>query len=820
MMRSLKIALGLLCLIIVVQIGHAQDGPPSVESYLVYYEDENLKSLGHMLWVWNVCFERFVFLNPDLEIDNIPYGARVRLPKDEPCYLRDQGSSMPRIKYFENGEWLTEPYYTGDVEYTYGKSIEEIAQRYDVCIEDLTAENYGMLIYGDLYLQLRWPSVDVFVPHDAQPCDNSASAETPPVRTVEIKRSQFTPIYMIEEFNICPEEFRGYLWSIYTQGTVGSDLFPLNLPVGAPPCYNEEGQRLAYFDESGARLDVPQYTDLPVYRATHRDSLPEIARALGVCEIDLLLINNFPDLPTVRGEIELFIPSARPCPDGLEARRIGTTWQNTPTTMSELAVAVDICPEVLEPFNPHFVPQGSNGYTLPRTYSSSGDGVWAVVPTQAESCFREHDPGAAQTIYDIERELNICYEAFIWSGRGEQDQLIRHDRQTLKIRHDTPPCYDQQGRRLYYPPKGGSTGPGERHGFADPAWALEAEYVYMQLHIFAPSDSVYTVSRQYNVCVHEILKVNPVLIDARPPGYATFIPNTRPCYDEMTGLPLIYEDDEGSPLPEPRIGEHLIYYGTQPLGYVSYYYNVCENRIREANVNKGNGLYLGWIIPTDRPPCYDELGVPINTVCYDRPVDMRVDYRPEDAPVIDPDGTDCYDLGQPGVVVWYDGRPYSIIDYYATLLESRAFTAWCYGVSQNEIDAINEVPEVLALLTLNSRAIPRPTRECYITRPEVHAGKQLHRVEAGETLASIAAQYDIPYWIVAQANGLDAMNSIWSRQELVIPFWPTWREVKLAAVGVVACAAIVVLGLNRMRRRKRHSSGSDGYRVNSSNLST
>ncbi len=99
MMRSLKIALGLLCLIIVVQIGHAQDGPPSVESYLVYYEDENLKSLGHMLWVWNVCFERFVFLNPDLEIDNIPYGARVRLPKDEPCYLRDQGSSMPRIKY-------------------------------------------------------------------------------------------------------------------------------------------------------------------------------------------------------------------------------------------------------------------------------------------------------------------------------------------------------------------------------------------------------------------------------------------------------------------------------------------------------------------------------------------------------------------------------------------------------------------------------------------------------------------------------------------------------------------------------------------------
>jgi hypothetical protein len=105
-----------------------------------------------------------------------------------------------------------------------------------------------------------------------------------------------------------------------------------------------------------------------------------------------------------------------------------------------------------------------------------------------------------------------------------------------------------------------------------------------------------------------------MLRGAMPEGYPTFIPDTRPCYDEATGMPLIYEDENGVPLDEPRVGDKLNYYGTEPFGHVSHYYNVCENRIRDANAAKlaGEAHYLGWIIPHDRPPCYDEDGYVID----------------------------------------------------------------------------------------------------------------------------------------------------------------------------------------------------------------
>src|SRR5690606_35783742 len=126
-------------------------------------------SLGMMLLQWNVCFERFVTLNPDIEIDNIAYGTRVLLPKDEPCYDYDaggqfsvSGDTIPRLKYYEDGEWLAEPYYSKDV--IYGGSVDWILREIDVCRDRLIAENYGLQIYGDRYLRLHWPSVDYFIP--------------------------------------------------------------------------------------------------------------------------------------------------------------------------------------------------------------------------------------------------------------------------------------------------------------------------------------------------------------------------------------------------------------------------------------------------------------------------------------------------------------------------------------------------------------------------------------------------------------------------------------------------------------------------------
>lgn len=515
----------------------------------------------------------------------------------------------------------------------------------------------------------------------------------------------------------------------------------------------------------------------------------------NVCLLDLLRVNGFPDSPLAT-EIELFIPPARSCPEDITARKV------THTELHEIAFETNICPEILLELNPHFEPRSLWWELTNRLFFSGSMPHWIVVPTHPQPCFQEHKPSGEISIYELEQQLNVCYEAFIREVVLRFYMGVAPYPDKFYTRIDASPCYNALGQRQFFDPDGATY---------DPLLNKPApSYTNMPIYRFRSGDTVYSISQHYNVCVRDLLRVNPTLKDWIPTDYSVFIPQTRPCYNQISRLPLIYEDETGNPLPEPRTSDQLIYYGGESLGHISRYYNVCVNRIEDANRDKltRERSYLGWIIPTDRPPCYDADGFRIEYVCYDQPIDFTLDYRSiTDEVSFDMEGDHCYDLAAPETVVWYHNKPYQIVKHREQeIFSSRAFMAWCFGVSLDEINAINDDPVMLAMMPYYTRAIPRQTRECYVQNPRVLEVEQtIHIVQKDETVSSIAAQYDkLPHWI-ARANDLNEDNMIWIGQNLIIPGGLALRELVLLVCAVTGAAASC--GLIYVRRPKSLAGG-------------
>lgn len=315
------------------------------------------------------------------------------------------------------------------------------------------------------------------------------------------------------------------------------------------------------------------------------------------------------------------------------------------------------------------------------------------------------------------------------------------------------------------------------------------------------------------------------LLDANPhingTGYTIFLPQTRPCYDTASGLPIIYEDMDGNPLSEPQLGEHLIDYGIRSLMTISYLYNVCINRIEDANRAKLNkeDSYLGWIIPTDRPPCYDANRLPIKYACYDQSVDSAIDYRHTNL-TFTSDGTHCYDLADPNTLIWYHCKAYQARSYQKDvptapdrlqrivegwLINSPAFSAWCFGVEQSEIIVANATPALIDILPYQYRAIPKPTRECYIDYPEWFEGKTVHVVPSGDTLSALGQHYDVPYLLIVWANGLDLKNPLWYGQKLIIPTGISSAQFYALIIGIGLLILLTVGLIIPLARRKNQA---------------
>jgi LysM repeat protein len=813
MIRGFLLAIVFLCLN--VSAVRAQE---SDNTFLFYYEDENPNRLDVILLQNNICLEAILKRNPGLDINNISYGDSFYVPVDEACYEYDKSiygywnfsdGYPPRLKYYENGQWLRQPYYSKHVIYREPKSVEEIAREYNICPDVLLADNV-LLQQFETYREYTWMSMDIFLPVNAPPCDPDWSPQKTASTTqiLELPLLTATPMYFVTQYNICPEEIHELAWAEYFYQSYASiPTVRLSIPDDALPCYDENGRRLRYYDDLGNPLEKPEYSELPTYVVSPGETMQDIASLMGVCLIDLLRMNHFPDLPAVV-EIELFMPPSRPCPDQpVEAYLI----QNASNDLDSLSRDFNICTDLLRPLNPHLAKVDEDAYVQSRIYKSSSLSHWVLIPTNAPPCFWEFYPTDGLSVFDIERELNICYQEFRWEWIPDPNTSIPGSNTMLFIPYAAPPCYNEQGQRLQYPTD-------DTQKIENQTNFTNLEYSDMPIHIFQGSDTVYSLSRQYNVCVHDLLAVNPRLAEAMPIGYPTFIPKTRPCYDEAAGMPLIYEDAAGNPLSMPQISKHLTYYGSQAFGRVSAYYNVCVNRIEDANRDKLERRisYLGWIIPTDRPPCYDQDGNPIDYVCYREPVDFTVDHSGS-ALSFDVDGTHCYELANPETEIWYQGKLYRIISYYNhTMLDSRAFTAWCYGVSLDEINTINDKPDMLAILPFQTRAVPAPTRECYVDNPQILSGEHRYLVQKGDTLLSIAERYRQPSWLIAATNDLDATRTIWAGQFLIIPsvhtmaqFYFTLVGSGMMVVGLIALLCYTVQHRRKLVKRKISAKYSD-----------
>lgn len=780
----------------------AQDeNPVSDDLYLIYYEDEIPNQLDITLLKENVCLEAVLQLNPDLDMNHIDYGTPIWIPKNQPCYNYDQSEDgwwnfsagkPPRLKYYEQGQWLDEPYYSENVVYvgthSYGsyispESLEDISHRYNICLDDLLADNY-LLNHFDEYREYPDFSMDIFIPQDAEPCyppEQLLPSVTAKFR-LETTADKLYPKYFADTLNICVEEIKNLNEVFYPFGNTGREISVI-IPTDAPPCYNEAGQRLAYYDDMGNPLEQAVYSDLPVYTARSGETLDLIAQQTGICLIDLLRVNHFPDMP-VNGYMEIFLPPVRPCPDNVEAVSLVIDYG----TLKEVALSLDICQDELTILNPHL----SNSTPFDQTffYNQRRQAHWAIIPHNAKPCYQQYEKQDNESIYDIEQQLNVCYQDFIY-----QSDIIT-DKTIIYYRIDLDPCYNELGQRKYYPPR-------KKKTFREYEAPEAPYYTDMMIHSIRPSDTVYSISQQYNVCVEDLIAVNDSFRLSFRKNTPMFIPHTPPCYDTVTGLQIEYNEHEKSIQLRPE----LIHFGSQPFGQLSYFYDVCYNRIRDANQAKldHEASYLGWIIPTDRPPCYDDMGQPIDYVCYNQPIDFSVDYRqPNEKISFDIDGTNCYDLKKDDTLVWYEDLPYQVIYYWETMLENRAFTAWCYGVSLDEINIINGNPDVLEMLPYRARLIPKATCDCYIDHPDMLEGKTVHTVAYGETLSSIAHQYDkLPAWIAA-ANDLNDQNVIWAGQKLTIPDGLKVSDLYLLLVGLCGVGAFFGLIYLRLFRAYPH----------------
>lgn len=595
-------------------------------TYQTYYDLPESNHLMSFLTLKNVCPERFFDLNPEITPQTpMVYGTLVILPREESCYSPDiLVSPATRLKYYENAQWLEKPYYSANATYITpywgwdNISYYEVSKHLNICMDDLLKENilwqrYTLKQLLELPDQWHAYSLDTFLPTDPSPCYAESDDAT---REIEFLTTNDSPMFFVEEYNICPEALVGipkFDWTVSSNNRS----FKMTIPENLPPCYNEQGQRLRYFDDAGIWLETPSYSDLEVYYAMPYATLPDIAQEKGVCLVDLLRVNGFPELP-VDTVIELFIPPRNNCDPRLTAHNIADLSipngnRTSPDNIAQIVFALNVCMEDFLSLNPQL---NSKFWWYLRSDKRLYDrkNFWVIGHESAESCYNSIYPyyyvTEGSTLYDLERRINVCHEAFIaphLNNRGSYNssELVWY----LK---NTKPCYDDAGRRLKY------QSPPNYYSYV-PEADRDLTYSNMRLHTFQSGETVYSISHQYNVCVNDILKENFPLTEARPTGYPVFIPDVRPCYDEMTGLPLIYEDDFGNPLSQPQVAHDVRFYGWQPLGRISYYYNVCESQIDAANPIKPRNHErgsIGWVIPTNRPPCYHPDGSAIEYACY------------------------------------------------------------------------------------------------------------------------------------------------------------------------------------------------------------
>lgn len=816
---------------------HAIQAQENTRMELRHIRLEEAMSQHDFAMTYNICWEQVHHHLYHREVFTIPADTDLYFPPDLlPCY----NEAGQRLIFFENGAPVYQPYYSDLAVYTThsGETYESLSRSVNVCIEDISWHNehfypsntYPVASYNN---QTFFTGQELFIPN------------TPPCYDEQGRKLAYTDegliplegeLYIDLDYsfqrlsylrNICPETIlaANYLsaWPSRSSASINSRFASIIIPINTQPCYRiylesdetsaeirdlqllcrEDLERYNSYNPRTNSYDNRYYlrTDAPCFDSEdvpegeqadlYQQNLAYLVRQYNVCASDLLaqprFLNTSSNLNTM-----ILIPDTPPCYDEngykLNYPQDGSAPYAVPypsilvTENTERLLPVlweaQICLSDFFIANPH-LEYGENVHWQNYDYlynpPSASIGEFAVeygtelfLPESSEDCYKEVSIPNEGALYDLAIEENVCIE------RLQSWRLENSNPPTYMIPRNHEACYDANGHRLSYIEAAGEA-------FPTPV-RLENE-----IYVVPYAMSTYELSRRLNVCIEDLLALNPGLSRKVPhPRLEIFVPDTLPCYDEITGQQLIFTDENGEALAEARLSEYPLYTVVlgDSWGTISRIYNVCENRLIDFNEGflpnvweverygaldyyaRAEGIFEPGVIvriPTDRPPCYDLTGEQprlLRYVCYDNPIDMSIE-NPD--AVINPDGTHCYNVEDPATVIWDNGNHY-LYQKREGSLYSNDFMAWCFGVSSWDILGENSL---VYIWFEQEVLVKNPTRSCYAHTPD--GLENIHWVTRGETLRDIAWQYGkLPQWI-AEANGLTNPDIIWEYQRLVIP---------------------------------------------------
>lgn len=442
------------------------------------------------------------------------------------------------------------------------------------------------------------------------------------------------------------------------------------------------------------------------------------------------------------------------------------------------------------------------------------DGVDVFIPEDMRRCDRVTTSG---TLLDISREYDVCVWDLMSANVGGYDTWQAYTRIDIDIPVNVPPCYDADG--------------------------LPVDGDYQTVHMSEPSESVFDIAVQYDVCMSDLYEANPHMQQPvrHAPAYV-FIPDTEPC------------DYAGDPATVTHVVQSW-----DTLYSLSYTYNVCLNRILEANASvielasnsespntKGITHYLGQNIydpepgteleiPVGRLDCYDLSNVhnPVvqRYVCYSEPVDLSRDYTGHD-PVISPvpqsDDAHCIKFDGEGTVIIDNERRFAswkfqqvepiimadclgidIYEYTQVLQDSRTVQALVSaGVTDATLplDLIEDTdcPLIKGTPAEFTQYYGKARAELYAAYEAELAPGATYIVRPGDTLDSIAEKSGYLPWMLAAYNDIPNPDLIVPGQRLKLPWYPRVPVLALiAGVLLGAGATMAIINFRRRGRRKR-----------------
>ncbi len=418
------------------------------------------------------------------------------------------------------------------------------------------------------------------------------------------------------------------------------------------------------------------------------------------------------------------------------------------------------------------------------------------IKNDARSCdFITLDNGNIQTLYEVSRELNICIEIIKNVQIFWLDTWTEYVDTTIAIPQDAPPCYDKNGNRLNHDDKA--------------------------VHETQPGEFLVDIAEQYDVCVADLVAANP-FIDAnqiRPPK-VLFIPDAPPC-----NRPYRHKLAEG-----------------ENFTTVSQFFNVCVNRIADANpwiFNIADAKPGDSLLIPDRPPCYEMTysgdyytGHRIRDyVCYAQAIDFVTDYTGHE-PMISPVALDvkdnfCYERGNWATTVIYENEP--ITAYRIRPYDTMSQVAACFKMDINDLVTLNSQDYSYEVRPYGYWVLPQNyDRDCALLTMNIVEYKQyindlmnsagslndegVYVVNHQDTLSSIGKQFGyLPEWIAAE-NSLENPDMIFHLQELKLPSHPNYWQLATIGGGVLAIVSIssalsLVLRWRRRKPKRKNEAG-------------